>query len=143
MPMDQALLLGNTLADVSRVREEARRRRLRRLLITLSLLGAWMWFRYLTGNPVEPGFPELGPSSATWLPGIFLVAMFSLVMVVPLLAAGRSPHVLYRSSEIKIGMDDVRGAGIIKEEVQRTLDLFLAYKTFQDTMGGTPRKAIL
>ena len=50
---------------------------------------------------------------------------------------------LYRPSEISIGMEDVRGAGIVKEEVIRTLDLFLAYKTFKDTMGGTPRRAIL
>jgi len=142
MPMD-AMLLGNTLADVARIREEARRRRLRNLLIVLSLVGGWMWIRFLSGNPVEPGLPELGPNSATWLPPVILVVMFGLVMLLPLLAAGRSPHVLYRSSEIKIGMDDVRGAGIIKEEVQRTLDLFLAYKTFQDTMGGTPRRAIL
>src|SRR2546428_14106597 len=40
-------------------------------------------------------------------------------------------------------MDDVRGAGIVKEEVTRTLDLFLAHKTFRERMGGTPRRAIL
>ena len=142
MPMD-AMLLGNTLADVARIREAARRRRLRNLLIGLSVLGGWMWLRFLSGNPVEPGLPDFGPNSATWLPPVILVVLFGAVMLLPMLAAGRSPHVMYRSSEIKIGMDDVRGAGIIKEEVQRTLDLFLAYKTFQDTMGGTPRRAIL
>nr|MDQ3353919.1 AAA family ATPase [Actinomycetota bacterium] len=51
--------------------------------------------------------------------------------------------VLYRPSEIDISLDDVRGAGIVKEEVVRTLNLFLAYKTFRDRMGGTPRRAIL
>ena len=61
-----------------------------------------------------------------------------------MLGAGRSPHVLYRSSEI----DDRRsttckGAGVVKDEVVRTLNLFLAYKTFKERMGGTPRRAIL
>jgi ATP-dependent Zn protease len=71
------------------------------------------------------------------------MGLLGAVLVLPVVAAGRSPHVLYRSSEIAIGMDDVRGAGVVKEEVRRTLELFLAYKTFRDTMGGTPRRAIL
>src|SRR5207248_6250977 len=50
---------------------------------------------------------------------------------------------LYRSSEISIGMDDVRGAGVVVDEVVKTLNLFLAFKTFKEAMGGTPRRAIL
>jgi ATP-dependent Zn protease len=143
MPMDQAALLGSTLADVAVHREAARRRRLRNLALTLGGVAVWLWIRILSGNPVGWGPPHLGADSATWLPGAILIGMFAVILVVPMVAAGRSPHVLYRSSEISVGMDDVRGAGIIKEEVVRTLDLFLAYKTFRDTMGGTPRRAIL
>ena len=64
-------------------------------------------------------------------------------MVVPLLGAGRSPHILYRPDELTMSFDDVRGAEGLVEEVIKTLNLFLAYRTFNEQMGGTPRKAIL
>ena len=38
---------------------------------------------------------------------------------------------------------DVRGSEGLVEEVTKTLNLFLAYRTFNEQMGGTPRKAIL
>ena len=57
--------------------------------------------------------------------------------------AGRSPHVRYQASEIDVTFDDVVGLGPVKEEVVKTLNLFLAYQTFRDEMGGNPRKAIL
>ena len=40
-------------------------------------------------------------------------------------------------------LDDVKGAGVVVEEVVKTLNLFLAHKTFKERMGGTPRRAIL
>jgi ATP-dependent Zn protease len=143
MPLDQAALLGSNLADVARAREAARRRRLRNLALVLGAAAVWLWIRVLVGNPVGWGLPKLPDNSEMWLPGAVMISLFAVILIVPMVAAGRSPHVLYRSSEISIGMDDVRGAGIVKEEVVRTLDLFLAYKTFSDTMGGTPRRAIL
>jgi cell division protease FtsH len=141
--MREAAVLGNALADVAVMRERARRRRLRRVAVVAAPLAGWLWVRVLAGDPVSPGLPALGPDAAVWAPGIVLVLVLGCVLVLPLLAAGRSPHVLYRPSEIGIGMEDVVGAGIVKEEVGRTLELFLAYKTFKETMGGTPRRAIL
>jgi ATP-dependent Zn protease len=138
-----ATLLGEALADVVLAREAARRRRLRTVAAVLGLGTVWLWSRLLLGNPVGFGLPSLGPDAMLWQPGLQLCAVLVLVIAVPMAVAGRSPHVLYRSSEIAIGMDDVRGAGIVKEEVTRTLDLFLAYRTFRDAMGGTPRRAIL
>jgi ATP-dependent Zn protease len=138
-----ATLLGEALADVVLAREAARRRRLRTVATVLGFGTVWLWARLLLGNPVGFGLPSLGPDAMLWLPGLLLCAVLVLVIAVPMAVAGRSPHVLYRSSEIAIGMDDVRGAGIVKEEVTRTLDLFLAYRTFRDAMGGTPRRAIL
>jgi ATP-dependent Zn protease len=138
-----AVAVGDALADVALIREASRRRRVRRLTTVLVVIGSWLWMRVLLGKPVGLGWPKLGPDAMNFLPGILIVIMFGGVLIIPLIAAGKSPHVLYRSSEISIGMDDVRGAGIVKEEVTRTLDLFLAYKTFKDTMGGTPRRAIL
>ena len=125
------------------VREAGRRRRLRTLALLLAALTLWLWLRLLAGNPVGFGLPSLGPDAALWLPGVVLCSVLVLAVCLPLVVAGRSPHVLYRSSEITVGMDDVRGARIVKEEVGRTLELFLAYRTFRETMGGTPRRAIL
>ena len=64
-------------------------------------------------------------------------------MVVPLLGAGRSPHILYRPDELTMTFDDVRGSETLVEEVTKTLNLFLAHRTFAEQMGGSPRKAIL
>jgi ATP-dependent Zn protease len=51
--------------------------------------------------------------------------------------------VVYRASEITTSLDDVKGAGVVVEEVVKSLNLFLAHKTFKEQMGGTPRRAIL
>ena len=64
-------------------------------------------------------------------------------MAGPLLMAGRSPHVLYRPEEVGITLADVVGADAVVEEVVKTLNLFLAHRTFEEGMGGTPRRAVL
>jgi ATP-dependent Zn protease len=56
---------------------------------------------------------------------------------------GRSPHVLYRPEQLETRLDDVVGIDPVKEEVVRSLNLFLARDTFQDGMGGTPRRGLL
>jgi ATP-dependent Zn protease len=76
-------------------------------------------------------------------PAIVLILLLSLVMLVPLLGAGRSPHILYRPDELAMSFDDVRGSDVLVEEVTKTLNLFLAHRTFAEQMGGAPRKAIL
>jgi ATP-dependent Zn protease len=77
------------------------------------------------------------------LPAIALIFVLVLVMVVPLLTAGRSPHILYRPDELNMTFDDVRGSEGLVEEVTKTLNLFLAHRKFAEQMGGSPRKAIL
>ncbi len=136
-------VLGGKLADVAVSREDSRRRRLRRVALALAPVGAWLWWRLLTGRTLTWGLPELGPDLGLYAPGFLLVIVLTAVLVIPLLGAGRSPHVMYRSSEIGTTLDDVKGARVVKDEVVRTLNLFLAYKTFRDRMGGTPRRAIL
>jgi cell division protease FtsH len=59
------------------------------------------------------------------------------------LGAGRSPHILYRPNEIDVRFEDVVGAPVVVDEVIKTLNLFLAHKTFADHMGGSARRAIL
>ena len=87
--------------------------------------------------------PHFPASLQPMLPAMVLITVLALVMVVPLLAAGRSPHILYRPDELKMTFDDVRGSEPLVEEVTKTLNLFLAHRTFAEQMGGSPRKAIL
>lgn len=140
--LGQAQVLRTAGADVAIAREGARRRRLVTVAVVLAPLAAWLWTRLLTGDPVRPGMPDL-PIPPELVPGLVLIVVLSLVILVPLLGAGRSPHVLFRPSEIDVSLDDVKGAGVVVEEVVRTLNLFLAHRTFKDRMGGTPRRAIL
>src|SRR6185503_21219729 len=47
------------------------------------------------------------------------------------------------ASEISTTLDDVVGLGPVKDEVVKTLNLFLGYQTFRRVMGGNPRKGVL
>ena len=129
--------------DVSLARERTRQRRVRRMGMWLAPVAVWLWWRVITGNPVSPGWPDLPPAAIDLMPGFLLVFVLGIAVVGPLLFAGRSPHVRYSPSELTVGFDDVVGLDIVREEVVKTLNLFLGHKTFQDRMGGTPRKAIL
>jgi cell division protease FtsH len=143
-------------ADVVTSREKARQARLSRLLVVLAVIGvpvigrtAAGVVRYLQGNYAaaagdfrwpHPGIPS---SFLPYLPGLLLIVILSAVMAGPLLMAGRSPHVLYRPEEVGVTLADVVGAGPVVEEVVKTLNLFLAHRTFEEGMGGTPRRAVL
>ena len=140
--LGQAQVLRTAAADVAVSRERSRRRRLTRLAVLLAPVAVWLLSRALDANPVSPGLPDL-PVPAELVPGLVLIVVLALVLIVPMLGAGRSPHVLYRPGEIDVSLDDVKGAGVVVEEVVRTLNLFLAHRTFKERMGGTPRRAIL
>ncbi|MEO6467841.1 MAG: AAA family ATPase [Acidimicrobiia bacterium] len=147
--MDLGLLGGEKVlgaqGDVARVREAGRRRRLVRMAIVVALLLDYPLARLLGGHPVVWGLPNLNlpPEWQGMVPSLVLVLILGSVLLVPMLLMGRSPHTVYRPSEIPVRLDDVVGLGMVKDEVIKTLNLFLAYKTFHDTMGGTPRRAIL
>jgi ATP-dependent Zn protease len=129
--------------DVAATRERSRQRRLARLGFAVLPLCLWMWIRIVDGRSLLPGLPHLQGKMAQTAPLFLLVIILGGALFVPLLAAGRSPHVLFRSSEIETSLDDVKGAPVLVDEVVKTLNLFLAHKTFKDRMGGTPRRAIL
>jgi ATP-dependent Zn protease len=130
-------------ADVAQTRERSRQRRLWRLAVPITALAIWVWWRILDGHAPYPGAPHLPPKIAQMAPLLLLVVILGVALLSPLLMAGRSPHVLYRPSEIDTSFDDVRGIPVVVEEVVKTLNLFLAHKLFKDQMGGTPRRAIL
>src|SRR5437588_513757 len=66
-----------------------------------------------------------------------------LATVLPFVLFGRSPHVMYRPEQIDVSLDDVVGIDGVKDEVVRSLNLFLSHKTFAGMMGGTPRRGLL
>jgi cell division protease FtsH len=141
--LGQTGVIGRGQADVARHRERNRQRRMQRSLALLGPLAIWLWWRQLFGTPVELGLPHLGERMGILGIQLLLISFIGVIILLPMLVAGRSPHVRFRASEIDISFDDVKGMGIVKEEVVRTLNLFLGYKTFREGMGGTPRRGIL
>jgi ATP-dependent Zn protease len=154
LTLSESRVLG--AGDVTDSRERARQRRLRRLVILLAVVAVPLGARALVGgeryargdlqgaaSAFRWPWPHLPPGAGTYVPSILLILVLSSVLAVPLLAAGRSPHVLYRPEEIGIHLRDVVGAGVVVEEVVKTLNLFLAHRTFKERMGGSPRRAVL
>jgi ATP-dependent Zn protease len=136
-------VLRSGTEDVAMERERNRRARIVRAGLLLMPFAAWIWLRAISGNPISLGMPRFPEGMHFYLPALILIVLFSVVILGPLLGAGRSPHVLYRPSELNLTLNDVVGAEVIVEEVVRTLNLFLVHKQFKETMGGTPRRAIL
>src|SRR5947207_3814480 len=129
-------------ADVERVRRRKLGMRLGRAIVVLALIDAWMISRTSRGLSALPRFPHLDPLMVVPLLGIFALLGISMVMILPLLSA-KSPVRLVRPEEIEVGLDEVVGLDSQVDEVKRTLDVFLAYKTFREHMGGNPRRGVL
>jgi cell division protease FtsH len=136
-------VIGSDSADVGMSRERARRVRLRRLALVLAPVALWLVVRAVLYPAHVIVLPHVPSGMLPFLPAILLMVVLVAVMAGPLLGAGRSPHVLYRPSEIDTRFEDVRGAGNVVEEVVKSLNLFLAHKTFAERMGGSPRRALL
>ena len=129
--------------DVAAHRDKARNRRLRWLAFLLSVVAGALIVRDLLAPGASLPMPSVPAALHPFLVPLALIVVLGLVMVVPMLGAGRSPHILFRPDELHMGFDDVRGADALVEEVTKTLNLFLAHRTFAEQMGGSPRKAIL
>jgi len=128
--------------DLGRIRERNRQRRLRYLLYLNVLILAWLLRRVIEGRPLEFGPPTLGPDAWIWLFPVLILVMLGMFLLLPL-ANGRSPHIRFSPEQIGMNFADVRGIDIVLEEVARTLQIFLTYKTFREELGGNPRRGIL
>jgi ATP-dependent Zn protease len=135
--------LNASTADVGMSRERSRRRRLAGLSALLLIPASYLWARLLTGNPFDI-FNVTLPSIDMMIvmPFLFFVALIG-VLLGTTMGAGRSPHVTYRPEQIDVTLDSVKGIDGIKDDVLRSLNLFLAHKTFASEMGGTPRRGLL
>jgi ATP-dependent Zn protease len=135
--------LATATSDVGQARERARGRRLGRLGALLAVPLAYLWWRVLSGDPFDPfdlALPQVDPF-------LLIVGVFFAVMIFTMLGmtlfAGRSPHVTYRPEQIDVSLADVRGIDLVKADVIRSLNLFLANRAFRAEMGGTPRRGLL
>lgn len=140
--MSRGLITGDT--DTSAVRERTRQRRFRRLAAWLSVVAAVASYRAWIGSPLTPGslIPNIDFDNPMMLI-VLLTVVMSAVMILPYAGSGRSPHTLFRPEDLKVTMNDVVGADSTKQEVIRSLNLFLAHKTFSEEMGGNVRRGLL
>lgn len=129
--------------DVAEAREHRRRSRLAGLAVVLAVPLLYLWARIVTGNGLDVtqlSLPRMDPY-------LLVVGLFFVVLIATMLAmtigAGRSPHILFRPEQLDVGLDDVIGIEPVKEDIDRSLDLFLAHKQFRTQMGGTPRRGLL
>ncbi|HWE57218.1 MAG TPA: AAA family ATPase [Acidimicrobiales bacterium] len=129
------------VADVGRAREASRRRRLGWLALAFLVVLVWLWVSVFYGHIL--GKPHLTHGETQMLPLLFILFVVACVMVVPMVVAGRSPHIRFRPEDIDVSLNDIKGSPVVVEEAVRTLNLFLAHATFRSEMGGTPRKGIL
>lgn len=137
-------LIAPELSDASAARERARQRRLRTLTIFLAIPSAFLWYRIVDGRPFNPfALPSIPSDLLPFIPLFLILLLVTGVMVGPMLASGRSPHVSYAPEQLEITFDDVKGIDPVKHEVIRTLNLFLAHETFREEMGGAPRRGLL
>jgi ATP-dependent Zn protease len=130
-------------ADVGAAREHSRRRRLTVLFLVLLPPAVYLWNRMLHGDGLDLqglSFPQI--DLMLLMPALFFLALIG-VLVGTTVGAGRSPHVTYRPEQIDVTLDSVKGIDAVKDEVVRSLNLFLAHKAFASQMGGTSRRGLL
>jgi cell division protease FtsH len=127
--------------NVAAARERRRRRRLWLIATVGFAVNALLWIRLIGGDPVgRPNLPTVDP--------LYLMSgSFFFILILSLLAstmmAGRSPHTTFRPEQIDVKMSDFKGLEPVKEDVRRSLELFLAARTFRHEMGGRARRGLL
>jgi cell division protease FtsH len=128
-------------ADVGESRERMRRRRLMVLIAWCAPVTAFLWWRILRDDPVNIfQLPHID-----WLvmaPVVFFLALILLIGG-QFMFSGRSPHTVVRPEQLDVRLADVVGIDVVKDEVVRSLQLFLSHARFAREMGGRPRRGLL
>ena len=106
-------------SDVGAHKARARSSRLQRLAAFLGIIAVLLVLRdFLAPDMGLPSF-HIPPTMTPFLTPLALIVVLCLVMVVPMVAAGRSPHILFRPDELTMTFDDVRGSEGLVEEVTK------------------------
>ena len=88
--------------DANATRERGRQRRLGRIGLFVGLLAGWLWIRNLMGNTVAWGPPQVPDGLSDLLLPLGLTAVLGSVLIIPLIVAGRSPHVVLRPADTRV-----------------------------------------
>ena len=130
-------------ADAGAHRERQRQRRLVKLAVLFGIPVVWFWVREFTGTPVRLGMPSMLRDNPELTLLIVLMSVMMLLMIVPFLSSGRSPHTVLRPEDSTVRLADVVGATATKREAIDTLNIFLNHEKFLDQMGGSARRGVL
>jgi cell division protease FtsH len=136
-------LAENHRAALRKIRERNRIRRITWIGGFFFLIVLWVAKRGIEGNPIHVGLPNLSAEDAIWIFPAMMVLIIALALLGPMLLNGRSPALRFSPEQLGITFSDVRGLDTVLEEVTRTLQIFLTYKSFKDELGGNPRRGIL
>jgi cell division protease FtsH len=128
-------------ADVGESRERLRRRRLIVLISWCAPLAAYLWWRIFSDNPLN----IFQVPHVDWLVMAPVVFFMVLILLIggQFLFSGRSPHIAVRPEQLDVRLADVVGIDVVKDEVVRSLQLFLSHARFAREMGGRPRRGLL
>lgn len=127
-------------ADVAKQRERTRFKKLLRATIVVAVFDVLLW-RWLATH--QDGFSfTLPPGWPFFLPPILIVLAILVMVALPLMN-GKSPHIVVYPEQVEVGLSELRGLDSQRDEVLRTLDVFMGYATFRNELGGTPRRGIL
>lgn len=137
-----AMLSGDDI-DANANRERVRQRRIRRKLYLLTPILAYLLYRLFTDDPIRPGVPSWLTGNPEIIIALGLICILGAVILIPFLTTGRSPHTVLRAEDSNVSLDDVVGAEQTKREAIDSMNLFLASETFEEVMGGKPRRGVL
>lgn len=137
-----AMLSGDDI-DANANRERVRQRRLRRKLYLLTPILGWLLYRLVTDNPIRLGMPGWLTGNPEIIIALGLICILGAVILIPFLTTGRSPHTVLRAEDSNVRLADVVGAEQTKREAIDSMNLFLASETFEEVMGGKPRRGVL
>jgi ATP-dependent Zn protease len=138
--LDRGTALREGRADVYRHRERTRLRKVVRALVVVAVFDLLFW-RWLEAHPEGFAF-RLPPEFPIYLPAFVIVLAVVFMVCMPLMS-GRSPHVVVSPEQVEVGLTELKGLDGQRDEVLRTLEVFLGYATFREELGGTPRRGIL
>ena len=123
-------------ADVGRTREEMRRGRLIRIIVMVGVPTAYLWYRIVSGNPLNIfNLPSVDP--LLLIPSLFFL-LLGVLLVGQFVFSGRSPHTVMRPEQIDVRLADVVGIDVVKDEVVRSLQLFLSHRSVRPRDGRPP-----
>lgn len=137
-------LLFSPPTDVTLARERWKHRRAKKRGIFATGILAIFVVRLLiyvkTGTVLSPNIHF--SSSPYFLPGLLILALV-LIMVLPTIGLGKSPHVKFYPRDISVDFGSIRGLGPEVAEVQHTLEIFMYRDRFAKEMGGQARRGVL